>query len=72
MSLRNLSESSFQRALSSVAALEHIEFVVLDRTKLAKPNKTQLARFAKTVERSLIGEHQDSDVLLIAAQVKRP
>lgn len=71
MSLRNLSESSFQRALSSIAPLNHVEFLLLDRTKLAKPNKTQLARFAKTVERDLIGKHQDDDVLIIAARVKR-
>jgi hypothetical protein len=71
MSLRNLSESSFQRALSSVAPLRDVAFLVLDRARLAKPNKAQLARFAKTIERDLIGEHQDDDILLIAARVKR-
>ena len=72
MPLRNLSESSLQRALSSIAPLDQVEFALLDRTKLATPNKAELARFAKSVERSLIGKYMDADVLLVAARVRRP
>lgn len=72
MSNQKLSESTVQRALLSVAPLEDVSILFLDRKKLARPNKTLLAQFAKTVERNLIGEHQDSDLLVIAARVKRP